>query len=79
MNAPPNVEAGVTGSTVPTTKGLISVGVCVITTAGAGEEVAGILPDGVGVAYCPHKEAFPAQDVSKKEAAIKKLISRFTK
>jgi len=55
------------------------VGVCVTTTAGAGEDVEGIPPNGVGVAYCPHKEAFPPQDASKKEAAIKKPISRFTK
>lgn len=78
-NASLNVGAGVTGSTVPTTKGLMAAGVCVATTAGAGEDVGGFPPIGVGVVYCPHREAFPAQDASKKEAAIKKLISRFTK
>jgi hypothetical protein len=36
-------------------------------------------PGGVGVKYCPHREAFPAQDARKKEAAIIKPISRFTK
>jgi hypothetical protein len=55
------------------------VGVVVATTAGAGETVGEFPPDAVGVAYCPHKEAFPTQDASKKETAIKKLISRFTK
>ena len=78
-NASLNVGIGVAGLTVSITKGLIVVGVVVATTAGAGEEVGGTPPNGVGVIYCPHKEAFPAQDASKKEAAIKKLISRFTK
>jgi hypothetical protein len=78
-NASLNVGTGVTGSTVSTTNGLIAAGVWVTTTAGAGEAVGGIPPNGVGVVYCPHREAFPAQDDSKKEAAIKKLISRFTK
>jgi hypothetical protein len=78
-NASLNVGTGVTESTVPTTKGLIVAGVCVATTAGAGEEVDGFPPNGVGVVYCPHREALPAQDASKKEAVIKKLISRFTK
>jgi hypothetical protein len=40
---------------------------------------AGIPPSGVGVAYCPHREALPPQAVSKKEIVIKTLISRFTK
>ena len=78
-NASLNVGWGVTGLTVSTTKGLTAVGVCVATIAGAGATVGGFPPGGVGVAYCPHKEAFPPQDASKKEAAIKILISRFTK
>jgi len=78
-NASLNVDVGVTGSTVSMTKGLMVVGVVVAMTAGAGAEVGGTPPNGVGVMYCPHKEAFPAQDASKNEAAIKKLISRFTK
>jgi len=78
-NASLNVEVGVTGATVSTTKGLITVGVIVATTAGAGEAVGGFPTNAVGVTYCPHKDAFPAQDASKKEAAINKLMSRFTK
>ena len=59
------------------TNGLTVAGVWVGTTAG--EAVGGSPPNGVGVTYCPHKDAFPVQEASKKEAAIKKLISRFTK
>ena len=54
-------------------------GIAIVVVAGAGEEVGGTPPNGVGVAYCPHNEAFPPQADSKKEAAIKELISRFTK
>jgi len=50
-----------------------------VTVAGTGDEVGRIPPRGVGVVYCPHSEAFPPQDASKKDAAIKTLISRFTK
>jgi len=78
-NASLNVDVGVTGSTVSMAKGLMRAGVVVATTGGAGEEVGGAPLHAVGVTYCPHKEAFPAQDVSKKEAAIKKPMSRFTK
>jgi hypothetical protein len=55
------------------------VGVVVITAGEIGDEVGGMPPSGVGVAYCPHNEAFPPQDAIKKVAGIKKLISRFTK
>jgi hypothetical protein len=50
-----------------------------VSVAIAGAIEAGIPPSGVGVAYCPHNEAFPPQAARKKEAAIKKLISRFTR
>jgi hypothetical protein len=53
-------------------------GVCVGMT-GMGDEVGGMPPSAVGVAYCPHKDAFPLQDASKKDAAIIELIRRFTK
>lgn len=75
-NGPLKVGIGVTGSSVSMTTGL--VGVVVATTAGAGVDVGGTPPNAVGVTYCPHREAFPAQDASKKEAAIKKPMSRFT-
>jgi hypothetical protein len=64
---------------VSVTGGGIAVGVVVGMITGAGEAVGGSPPSGVGVKYCPHKEAFPAQEASRKEAAIKKLVSRFTK
>jgi hypothetical protein len=75
-NASLNVGVGVVVASI--TKGLIVVGVCVTTTAGIGDKV-GIPPGGVGVAYCPHRDAFPPQEASKKEATMKKLINRFTK
>jgi hypothetical protein len=78
-NASLKVDVGVTGSTVLIISGLIVLGVVVAMIVGAGEAVGGTPPKGVGVTYWPHKEAFPAQDASKNEAAIKKLISRFTK
>jgi hypothetical protein len=34
---------------------------------------------GVGVAYCPHRDALLPQEAIKKDAAIKRLIDRFTK
>ena len=69
----------------------VGVGVMVFVTAavtngfagsvatGAEAEAGGTPPSGVGVAYCPHNDALPPLDASNKEAAIKKLISRFTK
>ncbi len=51
--------------------------VCV--AVGAGEEVGGMPPSGVGVEYCPHREVLPPQEASRNEAVIKKLISLFTK
>jgi hypothetical protein len=48
--------------------------------ARGGVAVGGMPPGAVGVAYCPHNEAFPLlQDASKKDAAIIQLIIRFTK
>jgi hypothetical protein len=62
--------------------GINTSGVCVATTTtGVGEDVGKTPPGAVGVAYCPHRDAFPphADVASKKEAAIKKLVSRFTR
>jgi hypothetical protein len=50
-----------------------------VPVAGRREGVGEVPPNGVGVAYCPHREGVPPQDASRKEAAIKKLIRRFTK
>jgi hypothetical protein len=61
-----------------TTAGVI-VGVAVMVGAGEGEDVRVAPLGAVGVAYCPHRDAFPAQEASKKDAAIRKLVSRFTK
>jgi hypothetical protein len=59
----------------------VTVGVDVRVKVGAGDAVRVAPPRAVGVAYCPHREAFPAhaEAASKKDAAIRKLISRFTK
>ena len=47
-------------------------------TSGIGDTISGTPPFGVGVWYCPHKDAFPMQDVSR-QAEIKKTIARFTR
>jgi len=73
------VGCGVAGSVVSMTKGEIVSGVVVATTAGTGDELGTMPPRAVGVAYCPHREVFPPQDASKKEAAINTLKSLFTK
>jgi hypothetical protein len=75
-NASLNEAVGVTVSA--TASKTDASGVCVGIT---GVDVGGMPPSGVGVRYCPHKEAFPphAGAANKKDAAIIKLISRFTK
>jgi hypothetical protein len=60
------------------TKGPGWVGVSDGTTTGIGVEVAGAPPSGVGVRYCPHREALPTQDAVIKETAINKAESRLT-
>ena len=62
----------------PNTKGPRAVGVSGTYIAGAGEEVGGMPPNGVGVAYCPHRDALPAHEVVMKETAIKRPRIRFT-
>ena len=44
----------------------------------SGVEVRGEPPMGVGVAYCPHRDALPTQDALIKETAINKAESRLT-
>jgi hypothetical protein len=61
-----------------TTNGLSRPGVLDGTTAGAGVEVGIEPPRGVGVAYCPHRDALPTQDAVIKETAINKTESRLT-
>jgi hypothetical protein len=75
-NASLKEAVGVTVSAIASKA--IGSGVCVGIT-GTEVDVGGMPPRGVGVKYCPHKEAFPAQDARKNDAAIIKLISRFTK
>src|SRR5215212_4356275 len=75
-NASLNVGVGVSASTTSSTNGSA---VIVTVIAGGGDDVGGMPPRAVGVAYCPHNEAFPPQDAIKKDAAIKILISRFTR
>jgi hypothetical protein len=38
----------------------------------------GIPPGGVGVRYCPHRDASPTQDARRKETAINRAKIRFT-
>jgi hypothetical protein len=61
-----------------TTNGLSRVGVSDGTTAGAGVDVRTGPPRGVGVAYCPHRDALPTQDAVIKETAINKTESLLT-
>jgi hypothetical protein len=61
-----------------TTNGPGRVGVSNRTTAGAGVEVRAEPPWGVGVVYCPHRDALPTQDAVIKETAINKAESRLT-
>lgn len=74
------VGVTVSGSTSKTDMPGVCVGMM-----GTGVDVGGMPPSGVGVEYCPHKEALPAQDASKNDAAtseavlwIKKPMMRFT-
>ena len=80
MNASLNVGVGVMAGSK--TRGMTVSGVCVGTTTGAGDEVGNAPPSGasgVGVTNCPHRDAVPPQAASKNDAAINRLISRFTK
>jgi hypothetical protein len=55
-------------------KGLSAVGVTDGITTG---EDTGV-PNGVGVRYCPHRDALPTQDAVSKETVINKAEMRFT-
>ena len=48
--------------------------------AAVGDASGGIYPTGVGVGYCPHRdgEAFPMQEVIRKDKAINSARVRFT-
>jgi hypothetical protein len=74
------VGRGVKVVVTSTTKGLGWVGVSDGTTAGMGVDVdvTGAPPIGVGVRYCPHRDASPTQDAVIKETAINKAESRLT-
>ena len=61
-----------------TTNGPASVGVSDGTTAGAAVDVLEGPPMGVGVVYCPHRDALPTQDAVSKEIAINNTESRLT-
>jgi len=72
------VGVGVNVVVTPNDSGSIGAGVSVTRLCGIGEEVGGIPPSGVGVAYCPHKEAFPMQDASMEDVIMRKMMARFT-
>ena len=65
------------------TRGLTVSGVWVAAGRVGGIDVGEAPPSGVGVTYCPHRDAFSpaphAEVASKNDAAIKRLMSRFTK
>ena len=61
-----------------TTNGPNAVGVSETKIAGAGEDVDVVPPSGVGVAYCPHKDAFPTHEAPAKDTATKSPRIRFT-
>jgi len=69
-----SVGAGVWVGAISVANRLMAVGVCVGITAV--EE--GSPPGGVGVRYCPHKDASPTQDAIRKETAITRTKIRFT-
>ena len=79
MNASLNVGVGVTVAS--TAKGMIVAGVSVgmLVGTGDGNNVDGASPSGEGVAYCPHSTGLLPQEARRKDAAIRTLISRFTK
>jgi hypothetical protein len=63
---------------MPNESGTTGTGVFVELISGIGEEVGGKPPSGVGVVYCPHKDAFPTQEASMEDEITKRIIARFT-
>ena len=54
------------------------IGVSVSVVVGNGEDVGGTPPNGVGVVYCPHRDAFPTQETSRQAEIIRGKMTRFT-
>ncbi len=69
---------GVEAVVSPIISGRASVGVIGWKTAGSGVEVGAKPPSGVGVVYCPHRDALPTHDAVNKETAINRPESRLT-
>jgi hypothetical protein len=63
---------------ISNTKGPDGVGVPGAVITGSGVEVGTTPPTGVGVEYCPQREALPTQEAVIKETAIIKTESRLT-
>src|SRR5215211_5907250 len=73
------VEVGAIRSAASlTTSGPNAVGVSGTKIAGSGENVGAEPPSGVGVAYCPHRDALPTHEAVAKDTAIKRPRIRFT-
>src|SRR5215203_1340449 len=73
------VEAGAIKSDASfTTNGVCTIGVSDTKIVGTGEDVGAAPPIGVGVAYCPHRDALPTHEAVVKDTAIKKPRIRFT-
>jgi hypothetical protein len=72
------VGTGVNVVVSSTTNKPARVGVLDGATTGTVVEVGGEPPGGVGVAYCPHRDALPTHDAVIKETTINKAESRLT-
>ena len=73
-----DVGAGVNVVVTSKTNGLLWEGVSVTSRIGKGVDEAGAPPGGVGVTYCPQRDAWPTQDAVIKETAINKADIRLT-
>ena len=72
------VGVGVFVVVIPKLIGSTGIGVSVKAVVGIGDGVEGTPPSGVGVVYCPHKDAFPTQEASRHAEIIIGKRTRFT-
>jgi len=73
-----SVGVGVFVVVMPNARGSKGTGVSVRAIVGMGDEVGGTPPNGVGVVYCPHKDAFPTQETRRQAKIIIGKRTRFT-
>ena len=72
------VGVGVFVVVIPDVIGSTGTGVSVGTIVGTGDNVGGTPPNGVGVVYWPHREAFPTQETSRQAETKTGIRTRFT-